>query len=74
MPRSLVISYETGEGGAAYRGVVVDSLPPAVLDRLTNEHSSVNVAQFKSERHQVVPLPYYVVGKDRATVQVKSAH
>lgn len=72
-PRSLVVSYETGEGGAAYRGVVADSLPPGVLDRLTNESSSLNVDQFKSQKNQVIPTPYYILGKDRVTVQVKSA-
>lgn len=72
-PRSLVISYDSGQTSAAYRGVVASELPPGALDRLTSTSSSLGVTRFKSERHQVHPLPFYVIGKDQVTVQVKKA-
>lgn len=69
-PRSLVVSYDTGQTGAAYRGVVANSLPAGALDRLSSKHSSLTVARFEASRHLVTPLPYYVIGKDRVTVHV----
>jgi hypothetical protein len=69
-PRSLVVSFDSGQTGAAYRGVVADALPLGALDRLSSSHSSLTVARFESARHLVTPLPYYVVGKDRVTVHV----
>ncbi len=71
-PRSVVLSYETGLGGAAHHGVVARGLPPFALDRLMSKHSSLNVSQFKAEAHHVTDLPYYLVGKDSVTVQVRS--
>jgi hypothetical protein len=70
-PRSLVVSYKTGDGAAAYAGHVALDLPAGVLDSLGTERSSVGPAQFASERHRVFELPYYVVGKDRVTVEVR---
>jgi len=69
-PRSLVVSFDSGQTGAAYRGVVADGLPAFALDRLSSSHSSLTVARFESTRHLVTPLPYYVIGKDRVTVHV----
>ena len=70
-PQSLVVSYETGEGGAAFRGAVAEGLPPFALDVLTSETSSFNPTQFKAEHHHVVPLPIYVIGKDHVSVKVR---
>jgi len=69
-PRSLVVSYDSGQTGAAYRGVVASGLPVGALDRLASKHSSLTVARFEAARHLVTPLPYYVIGKDRVTVHV----
>lgn len=69
-PRSVVVSYDTGASGAAYRGVVATSLPPGALDRLASRHSSLTVSRFETAGRVVTPLPYYVVGKDRVTVHV----
>ena len=69
-PQSLVVSYDSGQTGAAYHGVVADGLPAGALDRLSSSRSSLSVSRFESSRHLVTPLPYYVIGKDRVTVHV----
>ncbi len=70
-PRSMVVSYDTGEGGAALEGVVAENLPPFALDTLTSTHSSQSPAQFRSEQHQVVSTPYFVIGTDSVRVRVR---
>src|SRR5690606_37194346 len=60
-PRSLVFSYQTGEGGAAPRGVVADHLPSAALDLMTSTHSTGSPDQFPTLVHQVEELPLFVV-------------
>lgn len=73
MPRSLVFSYESGEGGAAHRGVVAENLPPSALDVLTSTSSSQSPSQFQTMVHQVEEMPLFVVGTDSVTVQVRKA-
>jgi hypothetical protein len=70
-PRGLVFSYETGEGTAAYRGVVAENLPPGVLDRIGSTHSSRNPAQFSTVHHVTFETPHFVVGTDSITVKVR---
>lgn len=71
LPRSIVLSYETGEGGAAHRGVVADNLPPGVLDTMTSTNSTSTPSQFRTEVHQVQKMPLYVVGNDSVSVKVR---
>lgn len=71
LPMSLVFSYETGDGGAAHRGVVAENLPPGALDVLTSTTSTFSPLQFESQHHTVVPTPQYVVGTDSVTVKVR---
>lgn len=70
-PRSMVVSYDTGDGGAAHEGVVAENLPPFALDTLTSTHTSQTPAQFRSEQHQVVPTSYFVIGTDTVRVRVR---
>ena len=70
-PRSVVFSYKSGQGGAAYHGVVAENLPPAALDRLSNTSSSITPQQFQVVRHHVVKTPLYLVGTDSVTVSVR---
>jgi len=72
-PRSLVVSYDTGEGGAAHRGAVAEDLPPAALDRLITTSSSIAAAQYRVARHHVTSLPFFIVGGDSVEVKVRSA-
>lgn len=69
--RSLVFSYQTGDGGAAFQGVVAHDLPPGALDRLSTETSSRAPEQFKSMEHFVVNTPQYITGTDSITVKVR---
>lgn len=71
--RSLVVSFESGEGGAAHRGAVADQLPPSAMDRLTTTSSSISAAQFSVALHHVVSLPFYVVGSDSVEVEIRPA-
>ncbi|HSC89501.1 MAG TPA: SpoIVB peptidase S55 domain-containing protein [Polyangiaceae bacterium] len=71
--RSLVVSFESGEGGASHRGSVAEKLPPAALDRLTTASSSIAPAQYRVEQHHVTTLPFYLVGSDSVDVEVRPA-
>jgi len=71
LPRSLVLSYKTGQGGAAYNGQVAENLPPGVLDMLSSKNSTSSPQQFQSETHQVVPLPIFMVGSQTVSVAVR---
>jgi hypothetical protein len=69
--RSIVVSFDSGESGAVYRGSVAESLPPAALDRLSTTSTSIAASQFRSEIHHVTPLPFFVVGGDSVEVEVR---
>lgn len=71
LPRSLVVSLETGHGDVAARGTLAKGLPPGALDVLTVGSSSTTPQQFRSLSHHVTPLPAYVVGRDYVSVKVK---
>jgi SpoIVB peptidase S55 len=71
-PRSLVFSVENGESGVAYRGLVVDSLPPGAADRLSTTSSALGPLEFRSMSHQIETMPYYIVGSSQVQVHVKS--
>jgi hypothetical protein len=71
LPESIVLSYETGEGGAAHRGVVAENLPPGVLDTMTSTNSTATPSQFRTEVHQVHKMPLYIVGSDSVSVKVR---
>jgi hypothetical protein len=73
LPRSLVFSYQSGEGGTAHQGVVTQNLPPSALDVLTSTSSSHSPPQFHTMVHQVEEMPLFVVGSDSITVQVRKA-
>lgn len=70
-PRSVVVSFSTGEGGAAHRGVVASSLPPGALDRIGTTSTSLSPLAFKTARYQVYKTPLYMVGNGNVTIQVK---
>lgn len=72
LPRSLVVSMETGHGDVAARGALAKGLPPGALDVLTVGSSSTSPQQFRSISHHVTPLPAFVVGRDHVNVKVKA--
>ncbi|MCH2108688.1 MAG: hypothetical protein MK135_05130 [Polyangiaceae bacterium] len=69
--RSLVVSTNSTRGGATYKNIVAEDLPLGFLDTMAATTSSRGPAEFLPAKHQVEPLPYFVVGTDSFTVQVK---
>jgi hypothetical protein len=70
-PRSLVLSYEDGDG-VGYRGNVVSNLPAGVLDRLAPESTTNAPEVFKAAVHKVEALPFYMLGRHAVRVQVRA--
>ena len=70
-PRSLVFSSESGEGAAAYQGIVAQHLPPGVMDRLASSSTTKAPAHLKTMRHHVVPTSLFVTGTDTVSVEVR---
>ena len=73
-PKSLAVSYETGQGAVAYGGVVAENLPQAALDRVTTESSSLSVSQFSARQFEFYSMPTYLVGSDKISFKVKHSH
>lgn len=71
-PRSLVVSYDDGEG-VGYRGHVVNNLPAGVIDRLSPESTTLAPDVFRAAVHKVEALPYYMLGRHAVRVQVRPA-
>lgn len=69
--RSLVLSYQSGGGGAAYHGVVAHDLPPGALDRISTGSSSRTPEQFRSMERFVVNTHNYITGTDSFSVKVR---
>ena len=70
-PKSVVITYDSGDDAVAYRGVVADNIPPGALDLITPTTSSVFPQPFRSTVRRTVPLPVFLVGQDTVEVTVK---
>lgn len=71
-PRSVVVSYEDGEG-VGYRGHVVAKLPAGVVERMAPESTTLAPEVFRNQVHQVEPLPYYMLGRHSVRVQVRQS-
>lgn len=71
-PRSVVVSYDDGEG-VGYRGHVVANLPAGVVDRLAPESTTLAPEVFRNQVHQVEALPYYMLGRHAVRVQVRDS-
>jgi hypothetical protein len=69
-PKSLVVSFEAGDGAVAYRGHVATHLPPGALDSIRPVTTSVAPSSFKSRVRHVVPMPEYVIGQDKVEVTI----
>ncbi len=72
-PKSIVVSFDSGSGGVAYRGRVAKNLPPGALDSLTTVHSSISPSQFETEVRHVIKSPQFLVGRDSVSVTVRPA-
>jgi hypothetical protein len=71
-PRSLVLQFRVPSQGIAYRGRVTQRLPPLTLDSLRPVSSDTGPETFPSWSRTVVPLDWYVEGRDKVKVKVRS--
>jgi hypothetical protein len=70
-PKSVVVSFETGDGAVAFKGHVATHLPPGALDALRPTTTSVAPDAFSTESRQIVPIDQFMTGRDRVSVVVK---
>jgi hypothetical protein len=71
-PRSVVLQFRVPSQGIAYRGRVTQRLPSFTLDALRPQSSDTGPDTFPSWSRSVVPLNWYVEGKDKVKVKVRS--
>lgn len=70
-PKSVVVKFTQPGGTVAYHGRVASQLPPGALDILTQTNSTVVPATFSATNRSVHPLPFYVLGRDRVSVEIR---
>ncbi len=71
-PRSIVLEFRIPSQGIAYRGHVTERLPLFTLDSLRPQSSDTGPETFPSWSRTVVPLDWYVEGRDKVKVKVRS--
>lgn len=72
LPKSLVVKYSGAGNTLAYRGRVAPHLPPGAVDVLSPSNALLAPAAFAATTRSVHPLPYYVLGRERVSVVVRS--
>ena len=70
-PNSLVVQFRVPSQGIAYRGHVTARLPMFTLDALRPQNSDTGPEAFQSWSRTVVPMAWYVEGRDKAKVKVR---
>jgi hypothetical protein len=71
-PRSVVLQFRVPSQGIAYRGRVTQRLPTFTLDALRPQTSDTGPETFQSWSRTVVPLDWFIEGKDKVKVKVRS--
>jgi hypothetical protein len=71
-PRSVVLQFRVPSQGIAYRGRVTQRLPMFTLDALRPQSSDTGPDTFPSWSRSIVPLDWYVEGKDKVKVKVRA--
>ena len=71
-PRAVVVQFRVPSQGIAYRGHVTQRLPAFTLDALRPQSSDRGPDAFQSWSRTVVPLDFYVEGRDKVKVKVRS--
>jgi hypothetical protein len=69
-PRSIVVSYRSGEG-VAFKGRVAEHLPAGALDAIQQRTSSFAPQSFRSEQRHVIEIPEFMIGSETVTIQVR---
>lgn len=70
-PRSVVVQFKVPSNGIAYRGRVTERLPPLTLDALRPQSSDTGPETFQSWQRTVVPLDWFVDGRDKVKIKVR---
>jgi hypothetical protein len=70
-PKSVVVTFSTGSPAISFRGKIAKNLPPGAFDALRPTTSSLAPDTFQSNWRSVVPLPEFMVGRDKLTVKVR---
>ena len=71
LPKSVVVKFSGPGGTMAYHGRVAAQLPPGAMDVLLPSNSTVTPATFAATTRSVHPLPFYVLGRDRVSVEIR---
>lgn len=69
--KSLVVVFSAGSAAVTFKGRVAKNLPPGALDALRPTATSIAPDAFQTSVRQVVPLPDFMVGRDKVTVTVR---
>lgn len=70
-PQSVIVKFTSEGKTLAYRGRVASHLPPGIADALSSTSGSLSPTAFVDAKRTIFKLPYYVVGKERVTVDVR---
>jgi hypothetical protein len=70
-PKSVVVTFSSGDAAVSFKGRVATHLPPGALDALRPTSTSVGPDAFQTAVREVVPLPDFMVGRDKVTVKVR---
>jgi hypothetical protein len=71
-PRTLVFQFRVPSQGIAYRGHVTERLPAFTLDAMRPQNSNDGPEAFPSWSRTVVPMDWYVEGRDKVKVKVRA--
>jgi hypothetical protein len=71
-PRSIVLQFHVPSQGIAYRGHVTQRLPAFTLDALRPQSSDNGPETFQSWARTVVPLDWFVEGRDKVKIKVRA--
>jgi hypothetical protein len=71
-PRTIVVQFRVPSQGIAYRGHVTSRLPAFTLDALRPQNSDSGPDAFPSWSRTAIPLDFFVEGKDKVKVKVRS--
>jgi hypothetical protein len=71
-PRSIVLQFHVPSQGMAYRGHVTERLPLFTFDALRPQSSDTGPETFQSWSRTVVPLEWFVEGRDKVKVHVRT--
>jgi len=70
-PRSVVVQFRVPSQGVTFRGHVAPELPAFALDALRPAHSDTGPDPYLSYDRTVVPLDWYLEGRDKVRIKVR---